>query len=1102
MSSIDIQSVSAINSLKGNYLDTSVSVIQNRIGYEQGFIFNKIKGLENPVDVTINNYTTQYLTQNIQADQLLVFDKKDIGIRTITTPIIFDTTVTLGGESYLHFDKDEEEELATNATQFFALTTASDFDNRIYFELEILNDTLLRIKHNDGEGDFFLNVDSAGTELFFLKYTSETTVLTPTKSDIFRYILDNDGFLQLYKDISGSVSKIVIFEDNNLTLIPIVSGFDYLDGRTIFKINNNYTALDPFINNSWVSYKDKSPNTHNIDRQKSVFDKPGQYLLHSNYSIQGDTIDLNFVTLNNFRSEKNYTKHSIKTVDGVKGVPDTSLRTYTSLNTGNDQEKGNDNIVLTYVWYDLDIYIKNGSDTYFTAPSSIFPYEKLNINDAGFTSQGAFAGRTPSLSDKLFLLNDTSNVKGNGRYLCTWLSSFDITQEGVWVDRYYYPDIVEKEAALNSDSVYTPSFVTLIDELEFVSPQSIAAAGFYDKRSDVCIIPNKKYIYSRIGEDVVKEIINTSKPLVTGFNNLYNSQNIPRPYSSDTITYDGASYNRYKITKDINTTHDFTISFEMLVDFDKEYGYQIIGNITDNGFGVINDENITPFIYVTQYNKLNVYNSDFVLVQSVVFDKKIIDVVDNKFLEPFFVICEDGYIYKLTAAGVKVKQEIVSDIIGYIAIYQEEASIVFLKDSTGVCYSVDKNTLNPTLLPPTVMLPGLSSQYTQQRGLVKVGDDFFGLPESNIKYVDKETVFFVTSGQYLIKQNLITNTTTPFLSSTSNIMDFNILPDNTIVVLHNDTKITTFDKNRNKISTQDFRTILDGGVLQKIDIVREYTSSGIAEYPIVASVDKNNAINLSRLTSTLDKTVITSLTGTKNNYLYNVPYADKNKYHLTNYNDSRKRPQQKKLTFRIVLTNYLDTEDILSTSIDLTEDDIDTGFHTFTYRFDSLKGIITLFVDGRIFKTVSIPAGKYKIQNIFNDDLFIGTTGFYNGRDLATFLNQPGYYYITGLTIRDLFIFDYPISNTEAYALQLQRKKIDDIVISLPAGQRNNIETINRYFKFGSTASSNSVDIIVKNANIVDETTLNSLRNLVLFEAKRTLPIGVNINKVDFVNYK
>ena len=44
-----------------------------------------------------------------------------------------------------------------------------------------------------------------------------------------------------------------------------------------------------------------------------------------------------------------------------------------------------------------------------------------------------------------------------------WLSGGSLTSASVWVDRYYYPDILEKDAALSKVPKYKASFLDHVD---------------------------------------------------------------------------------------------------------------------------------------------------------------------------------------------------------------------------------------------------------------------------------------------------------------------------------------------------------------------------------------------------------------------------------------------------------------------------------------------------------------------------------------------------------------------------------------------------------------------------------------------------------------
>lgn len=91
--------------------------------------------------------------------------------------------------------------------------------------------------------------------------------------------------------------------------------------------------------------------------------------------------------------------------------PDVDFRTYNSLHTGFNQEKGADNITLSFTFNDQEYEVKDGDDLYFTIPEKsieatngiepLFPYKYININDTKFVKNGAFGSNVPYFADKV-----------------------------------------------------------------------------------------------------------------------------------------------------------------------------------------------------------------------------------------------------------------------------------------------------------------------------------------------------------------------------------------------------------------------------------------------------------------------------------------------------------------------------------------------------------------------------------------------------------------------------------------------------------------------------------------------------------------------------
>lgn len=1105
MDTLQVHSVSSLYTPPVVYSDPSVSFKQHKAVYDQGFAFNQVQALSGLYDTSINNYTSQYLTNKTLLDSILTVDARENARNTITTPLIFNAFRSKEENKYVYIYESTGLS-ATNVARPYTVipVLSATYVNNIYFELEFLNEEFLRIKHNNGKFDFFLNAIEPNKIAFF-NYFSDTIALTAERSDMFRYIIDDDGYLQLYKRINGGI-KVVSLSGTQLALVDVAKSTLNVTSDTLIQINYTFNKTLLKTNASWISYIRNKINTLTPDDDRSSYDRQGQYLLHTAYNNTTESINLNYLTLNTERSDKGFIKRGSNVYQGPRNIPDANFREYTTLHTGNNQERGNDNISLSYVFYDKDIKVKSGADTYFTAPSSIYPYNKLNINDTTFILNGSLGGPSPLVADKVYLKRKNTTQFNNGRYLCTWLSAATPQSYGVWVDRYYYPDVLTKFRTLSGDNVFGVSFANDVDSsLISLYSENVYREAYFDKKSDLCIEPNCSLMYQRLGEDNYKNIVRATSPYVSGFNSYYSTRNNLIPYNSSEIIYNASNYNRFPVSP-INATGQFTVSFDAYVNPDKLYGYQLMGNKTSHGFGVQNDTLITPFIYVRSESSMYIYNTDYNLLSITTFEKEVRDIIPGRPLEDFHVVCKDGYIYRVNAVGNKVKLEILPDIVGYKNYTQTDSHIIFLMDETGSYISVQKNTLSITdrsVATPLGVYEDLPIKNNYAQSIVQYNNNIYKIPGDMVKYdtYNSDIIFFVQAGRVLVRYNLKTNEIIVFAKSNSIITDFNIDENKNIAIAYGD-NIALYTSSRKllyKVAFEPISTLRNNKILN-IDFVKgDYSQLNPITSMSLLVLDTENNLKFVLIQPEEGDVNVTPIgTGLTSAFIPTVAISPR--YPQTNFNYLATKEIRNSLKFNITLSNYLSAEDIVNKSIVFNLSNIDIGYHTFTYRFDSIQGNITLFVDGVKYTNLTISPGKYRIQNIFADDFFVGSTGFYNGVDLATYLNQPGYYYIKDLQIKNFFLYDRALYDGEIIALNLYDKPVSDIILSLPYGQRNNIEEIERVFKYSGGGSSKSVSINVKNLNIQSESFRNNIRNIILRDAKNILPAGISVNDIVFTD--
>jgi hypothetical protein len=96
-------------------------------------------------------------------------------------------------------------------------------------------------------------------------------------------------------------------------------------------------------------------------------------------------------------------------------------------------------------------------------------------------------------------------------------------------------------------------------------------------------------------------------------------------------------------------------------------------------------------------------------------------------------------------------------------------------------------------------------------------------------------------------------------------------------------------------------------------------------------------------------------------------------------------------------------------------------------------------------------------------------------------------------------LYNKSLTNNEIDFLVYNGINMENLIVSLPCDQRNELEGIERQFKLDTTGNkSNKINLIIKNSQITNMTLQNELKSIISEKLKKVLPITTTINNIQF----
>jgi len=1190
------------------YTDSQVTLPSIMYNGSEGLSLKFYNILQNTQDVKINNYSCMILTdKKFQHDELKVTRLQPQSGNIVTTYIAANhytsSTPPKGAILFKYNHRapiDKFQSTRTrNGTPVYelnyvtigegALSRYQDIDPDYIHTVDFISPSIFRVYHTDSNMNMILTLVSQRSDLadaeftFFPEYGADELYFYNTykyKITEFEYIIDDSSqtMIMLAPMMIGNERIMYVAEynstNNSITFRDFKRGgiklsniirIDYNKSRLI-NIDSKQTLGSPHmggISTDWVSYEDTIEDNHiNISTFDSYTELKNNFMINCEYfnskiNSSGSSVEvpINITPLKNqLTVDDDQARHNPTMTD-----QNVDFRTYNKIFSGTNQSLGLDNIYLGYESGSEVVEFKPDKITYFHTPQSLFPYERINLQDTGLIEAGAIAGDTPLTSDKIFkkksgYKNSTNHGdpidEHSGDWLCSWLYRNPDTGESVWLDRYYNSDELSYAGAMQSP--IQPSYI-YISRHETVSEAVDNGYHIYDKISDMCLTPGSWYSYYHLGHTDFKHMKTALPRLISSGLEVYNrfpttNMSDVGDYRGDPVyTFDGNEYGTITGSKQ---TNDFTISLSLSSDdWSKTFGTQIIGNLMNRGVGIYNKRDFTPVIITKPINEnvVCIYNTDleeinrFSIPEPTAGKRCHVYVCHQEYTDHIYVVYMYETSYRVCVydySGHKTRDRAVdmNNVINSVTykipygVFRGHLIRVGSKDleTSPPQYNVSNEWYENLAMERWCMnqsdiyIRMTDRQWSDKQLWVNTNNieldyDISTFMARYVIRIDKSTLDFHIEDKQL-SDNLASYRRTLYPasnpeSSTMNSIMFDTSGD--VVLYHQDAASRLSCDARGDVWTASRATwqspkdiqpsprymwlsVNNRRIMDPIPDVTDVLDLKIGSnddwYALVYRSNGSYILHGSRSSDTYTATrvytrshgfskgragktslldIISAPGSTDTLILYtndlvylfdhevneqttiDTPSAMKTSLYSRSLNNLSRlrnsiRETGNSLYFISRFTNHQNVNDIATcvTSVDVSE--YKPGVKHFVYTADTVSGSATVFVNGSPVDQKKFPELTFsKSNDILSSKLFAGLPSYGSGSTSNEILpdSYKSKLYLNNCSISNLFVYNHALTYYECRALYKLTTDLTSIRITIPTGNRNYIDGIDKFFK-------------------------------------------------------